>query len=167
MTPQFKAFLGRASVLSPTKLTWPNRRITTRLMSHFEQKEAAVLPWLEDLTLGLDPPQPLMLGLWRQCQWTIMCFVSGSIRWWFPPWWTTWRRGWLWTASTSWTTSIRFPEYILSFYGSYRKCRNHPFTLNPAALLLRNIQSWSMQLLMQAEKWKWIKIDVLLKMNKE
>ena len=149
-------------------------------MSHFEQKEAAVLPWLEQLTLGLDLPQPLMLGLWRQsCVVLILGIVSGSIRWWFPPWWTTWRRGWLWTASTSWTTSIRFPEYILSFYGSYRKCRNHPFTLNPAAPLLRNIQSWSMPLhmqvgeisqpswigYMQAEKWKRIKIDVLLKVT--
>ena len=118
MTPQSKAFLGRASVLSPTKLTWPSRRITTQLMSHFEQKEVAVLLWLEQLTLGLDLPQHLMLGLWSYVV-LILGFVSGSIRWWFPPWWTTWRRGWLWTASTSWTTSIRFPECISSFYGSY------------------------------------------------
>ena len=63
VTPQFKAFLGRASVLSPTKLTSPSRRITTQLMSHFEQKEVAVLLWLGEVTLGLDLPQPLMLGL--------------------------------------------------------------------------------------------------------
>ena len=42
--------------------------------------------------------------------------------------------------------------HIIFLWFIYRKCRNHPFTLNPAALLLRNIQSWSMRLHMQAEK---------------